>query len=243
MTTEPVIRHYGPKAYSDYPPFNYPDYKSTVLRGPSQDLLTIVQTLSETTGPGPVWAEISEDDADLTTNAGTGEPAIGERIIVTGRVYDEDGNGLPGIIIEIWQANACGRYVHWRETAFPAPLDPNFLGVGQCMTDENGEYRFMTIKPGPYPWANHPNAWRPAHIHISLLGPSLGSRLVTQMYFENDPLFPFDPIYNSVPEHARDRMIAKYDHDVTEENWALGWRWDIVLRGKAATPFETGDDE
>jgi protocatechuate 3,4-dioxygenase beta subunit len=243
MTTEPVIRHYGPKAYSDYPPFNYPDYKSTVLRGPSQDLLTIVQTLSETTGPGPVWAEISEDDADLTTNAGTGEPAIGERIIVTGRVYDEDGNGLPGIIIEIWQANACGRYVHWRETAFPAPLDPNFLGVGQCMTDENGEYRFMTIKPGPYPWANHPNAWRPAHIHISLLGPSLGSRLVTQMYFENDPLFPFDPIYNSVPVHARDRMIAKYDHDVTEENWALGWRWDIVLRGKAATPFETGDDE
>ena len=243
MTTEPVIRHYGPKAYSDYPPFNYPDYKSTVLRGPSQDLLTIVQTLSETTGPGPVWADISEEDADLTTNAGTGEPAIGERIIVTGHVYDEDGKGMPGVIMEIWQANACGRYVHWRETAFPAPLDPNFIGVGQCMTNEDGEYRFLTIKPGPYPWGNHPNAWRPAHIHISILGPSLGSRLVTQMYFEGDPLFPFDPIYNSVPEHARHRMIARYDHDVTEENWALGWRWDIVLRGKAATPFETGDDE
>lgn len=243
MTTEPVIRHYGPKAYSDYPPFNYPDYKSTVLRGPSQDLLTIVQTLSETTGPGPVWADISEEDADLTTNAGTGQPAIGERIIVTGHVYDEDGKGMPGVIMEIWQANACGRYVHWRETAFPAPLDPNFIGVGQCITNEAGEYRFLTIKPGPYPWGNHPNAWRPAHIHISILGPSLGSRLVTQMYFENDPLFPYDPIYNSVPEHARHRMIARYDHDVTEENWALGWRWDIVLRGKAATPFENGDSE
>jgi len=243
VTSEPVIRHYGPKAYSDYPPFSYPDYKSTVLRGPSQDLLTIVQTLSETTGPGPIWADITEADGDLTTNAGTGEHAIGERIIVTGHVYDEDGRGLPGIILEIWQANACGRYVHWRETAFPAPLDPNFLGVGQCKTDESGQYRFQTIKPGPYPWGNHPNAWRPAHIHISLLGPSLGSRLVTQMYFQNDPLFPFDPIYNSVPEHARDRMVARYDHDVTEENWALGWRWDIVLRGKAATPFETGDDE
>ncbi|MGB8362044.1 MAG: protocatechuate 3,4-dioxygenase subunit beta [Acidimicrobiia bacterium] len=243
MTTEPVIRHYGPKAYSDYPPFNYPDYKSTVLRGPGQDLLTIVQTLSETTGPGPIWADISEEDADLTTNAGTGQPAIGERIIVTGHVYDEDGNGMPGVIMEIWQANACGRYVHWRETAFPAPLDPNFIGVGQCITNEAGEYRFLTIKPGPYPWGNHPNAWRPAHIHISILGPSLGSRLVTQMYFENDPLFPYDPIYNSVPEHARHRMIARYDHDVTEENWALGWRWDIVLRGKAATPFENGDSE
>jgi protocatechuate 3,4-dioxygenase beta subunit len=243
MTTEPVIRHYGPKAYSDYPPFNYPDYKSTVLRGPRQDLLTIVQTLSETTGPGPVWADISEEDADLTTNAGTGQPAIGERIIVTGHVYDEDGKGMPGVIMEIWQANACGRYVHWRETAFPAPLDPNFIGVGQCITNEAGEYRFQTIKPGPYPWGNHPNAWRPAHIHISILGPSLGSRLVTQMYFENDPLFPYDPIYNSVPEHARHRMIARYDHDVTEENWALGWRWDIVLRGKAATPFENGDSE
>jgi protocatechuate 3,4-dioxygenase beta subunit len=205
--------------------------------------LTIVQTLSETTGPGPVWADISEEDADLTTNAGTGQPAIGERIIVTGHVYDEDGKGMPGVIMEIWQANACGRYVHWRETAFPAPLDPNFIGVGQCITNEAGEYRFQTIKPGPYPWGNHPNAWRPAHIHISILGPSLGSRLVTQMYFENDPLFPYDPIYNSVPEHARHRMIARYDHDVTEENWALGWRWDIVLRGKAATPFENGDSE
>jgi protocatechuate 3,4-dioxygenase beta subunit len=240
--SEPIIRHYGPKAYSDHPPFSYPDYKSTVLRGPKEDLLTIVQTLSETTGPGPIWSEVSEEDADLTTNAGTGGTAIGERIIVTGRVLDEDGNGIPGVLIEIWQANACGRYVHWRETAFPAPLDPNFIGVGQCLSGENGVYRFLTIKPGPYPWGNHPNAWRPAHIHFSMMGPSLGSRLVTQMYFEDDRLFPFDPIFNSAPDHARGRMIAHYDHDLTEENWALGWRWDIVLRGNTATPFETEDE-
>jgi protocatechuate 3,4-dioxygenase beta subunit len=185
---------------------------------------------------------VSEEDADLTTNAGTGGTAIGERIIVTGRVLDENGNGIPGVLIEIWQANACGRYVHWRETAFPAPLDPNFIGVGQCLSGENGVYRFLTIKPGPYPWGNHPNAWRPAHIHFSMMGPSLGSRLVTQMYFEDDGLFPFDPIFNSAPEHARGRMIAHYDHDLTEENWALGWRWDIVLRGNTATPFETEDE-
>lgn len=240
--TDPVIKHYGPKAYADHPPFLYPDYKSTVLRSPIHDLIQIVQTLTETTGPGPVWSEVSEEDADLTTNAGTGGSAIGERIIVTGRVLDEAGNGVPGVLLELWQANSSGRYVHWRETAFPAPLDPNFIGVGQCRTNEAGEYRFLTIRPGPYPWGNHPNAWRPAHIHFSLLGTSLGARLVTQMYFANDPLFPFDPIFNSVPEHARERLIASYDHGVTEENWALGWRWDIVLRGAAATPFEDEDE-
>lgn len=232
MTTEPIIRHFGPKAYADHPPFKYPDYKSTVKRSPTHDLLTIVETLSESTGPGPIWSEISREDADLTTNAGTGEPAIGERIIVTGRVIDENGRGVPGTILEIWQANACGRYVHWRETAFPAPLDPNFIGVGQCRTGPDGTYRFTTIRPGPYPWGNHPNAWRPAHIHFSILGPSIATRLVTQMYFEGDPLLPLDPIYNSAPEHSRRRMIADYDHEVTEENWALGWRWDIVLRGE-----------
>lgn len=240
--TEPIVRHYGPKAYADNPPFKYPDYKSTVLRSPTHDLLQIVQTLTETTGPGPAWASVSEEDADLTTNAGTGGSAIGERIIVTGRVLDEDGDGVPGVLLELWQANACGRYVHWRETAFPAPLDPNFIGVGQCFTGPGGEYRFITVKPGPYPWGNHPNAWRPAHIHVSLMGPALGTRLVTQMYFEGDPLFPLDPIFNSVPEHARPRLIAHYDHAVTEENWALGWRWDIVLRGADATPFEEGDE-
>lgn len=230
--SEPIVRHYGPRAYPDHPPFKYPDYRSTVKRAPTRDLLGIVQTLTETTGPGPIWSEITEEDADLTTNAGKDGSAIGQRIIVTGRVLDENGDGVPNTVLEIWQANACGRYVHWRETAFPAPLDPNFIGVGQCLTDAGGIYRFLTIKPGPYPWGNHPNAWRPAHIHFSILGPSIGTRLVTQMYFQGDPLLPFDPIYNSAPEHSRERMIASYDHDITEENWALGWRWDIVIRGE-----------
>jgi protocatechuate 3,4-dioxygenase beta subunit len=236
--TEPIISHYGPKAYDDHPPFKYPDYKSTVKRSPGMDMVHIVQTLSETSGPGPAWTDVSEEDADLTTNAGTGGEAIGERIIVTGRVLDESGEPLPGTLLEIWQANASGRYSHWRETAFPAPLDPNFLGVGQCITGDDGVYRFTTIKPGPYPWGNHPNAWRPAHIHFSLMGPAWGSRLVTQLYFRGDQLLPLDPIYNAVPAHSRERLIAAYDHDVTMENWALGWRWDIVLRGNAATPFE-----
>lgn len=240
--TEPVIEYYGPKAYADHPPFLYPAYRSTVLRSPERDPVRIVQTLTETTGPGPIWTEVSEADADLTTNAGTGGSAIGERIIVTGRVLDENGSGVPGALLELWQANACGRYVHWRETAFPAPLDPNFIGVGQCVTGEEGEYRFLTIKPGPYPWGNHPNAWRPAHIHVSVMGPVLGARLVTQMYFQGDQLLPLDPIFNSVPEHARHRLIAQYDHEITEENWALGWHWDIVLRGASATPFEEEDE-
>jgi protocatechuate 3,4-dioxygenase beta subunit len=236
--SEPIIRHYGPRAYADHPPFSYPDYRSTVKRSPTHDLISIVQTLSETTGPGPAWTEISEEDSDLTTNTGTGSPAIGERIIVTGRVLDENGRGVPGTVLEIWQPNASGRYSHWRETEFPAPLDPNFVGVGQCLTDKEGGYRFTTIKPGPYPWGNHPNAWRPCHIHFSILGPSLGMRLVTQMYFPGDPLIPLDPIFNSAPPHSRDRMIATYDHDVTEANWALGYRWDIVLRGELATPMD-----
>lgn len=239
--TEPIIRHYGPRAYSDHPPFRYPEYKSTVKRSPDHDLLKIVATLSETTGPGPAWSDISKDDSDLTTNV-TGQAAIGERIIVTGHVLDENGKGVPGTVLEIWQANSAGRYAHWRETSFPAPMDPNFIGVGQCLTDEDGEYRFITIKPGAYPWGNHPNAWRPAHIHISVLGPSLGSRLVTQMYFEGDPLLGLDPIYQSAPEHSRERMMAHYDHDVTMENWALGYRFDIVLRGELST-LEEVDDE
>jgi protocatechuate 3,4-dioxygenase beta subunit len=232
---------YQPRAYADHPPFRFSDYKSTAKRSPNQDLVRIIQTLTEITGPGPAWTEVATEDADLTTNAGTGHPAIGERIIVTGRVLDENGDALPGTLLEIWQANACGRYTHWRETAFPAPLDPNFVGAGQCLTGADGTYRFVTIKPGPYPWGNHPNAWRPAHVHFSLMGPSLGSRLVTQMYFEGDPLLPLDPIFNSAPEHSRGRMVALYDHGVTVENYALGWRWDIVLRGKLATPLDEGD--
>jgi protocatechuate 3,4-dioxygenase beta subunit len=201
-------------------------------------MISVVQSLSEVTGPGPVQGELTDEDADLTTNAGTGGEAIGSRIIVTGRVLDEEQRPLPGMTIEIWQANAGGRYVHWRETEFPAPLDPNFLGAGRCHSDEAGIYRFTTVRPGPYPWGNHPNAWRPAHIHLSLLGPSLGSRLVTQLYFPDDPLFDLDPIFGSVPDHSRHRLIATYDHEVTVERWALGYRFDIVLRGALATPFE-----
>lgn len=219
------------RTQSDHPPFRYPDYKATVKRSPEQGMVEILRTISEETGPGPVLAELSDEDADLTTNAGTGGAAIGERIIVTGQVLEDGGGPLPSTLIEIWQANASGRYAHWREAEFPAPLDPNFLGVGQCRTDSEGTYRFITIKPGPYPWGNHPNAWRPAHIHVSLLGPRIGSRLVTQMYFEGDPLLPLDPIFNSAPDHSRERMVAHYDHEVTIPNWALGWRWDIVLEG------------
>ena len=229
---------YDPVVRDDHPPFSYPDYKSTVKRSPGQPMVAILQTLSETTGPGAVWAEVSPEDADLTTNAGTGQQPIGERIIVTGRVLGEDGEPIPGTLVEIWQTNACGRYAHWRDSEFPAPLDPNFLGVGQAITDAAGEYRFTTITPGAYPWGNHPNAWRPAHIHFSLMGPALGSRLVTQMYFEGDPLLPLDPVFNSAPAHSRGRMVASYDHGVTEESWALGWRWDIVIRGRTATPFD-----
>lgn len=240
--TEPNVRQYGPKTYNDHPPFSYPDYRSTVLRAPVKDMVKIVQTLSESTGPGPVWAELSEEDADLTTNAGTGGTAIGPRIIVTGRVVDENGDPAPNTLIEIWQSNSAGRYAHWRDEDHPAPLDPNFLGAGQCTTDEDGVYRFTTVKPGPYPWPNHPNAWRPAHIHFSLMGPALSTRLVTQMYFEDDPLLPLDPIYNSAPAHSRERMLSKYDHSVTEERWATGYRWDIVIRGPLATPGDPDGD-
>lgn len=238
MTDETRLDRLAAAHPDDEPPFRYPDYKSTIARSPDHDPIAIVQTLSETTGPGLVFSELAEPDADLTTNAGTGSAAIGERIIVAGRVTDESGRPMSGTLVEVWQANASGRYVHWRETEFPAPLDPNFIGVGQLLTDQEGFYRFTTVKPGPYPWGNHPNAWRPAHIHFSLLGPAWGSRLITQLYFAGDPLLALDPIFNSVPERSRHRLVANYDHDLTEENWALGWRWDIVLRGAEATPFE-----
>lgn len=234
----PALPAIGPRPLDDHPPYRYPAYRSTILRSPDRDVVRIVRTLSEATGPGPVWSAMTPEDADLTTNAGTGGEAIGARTIVTGRVLDEHGEPVPGTLLEIWQANACGRYTHWREVDFPAPLDPNFLGVGQCRTDADGVYRFTTIRPGPYPWGNHDNAWRPAHIHFSVLGPTLGSRLVTQMYFSDDPLLPLDPMYTSVPPHARERLLATYDHDLTTAFWATGWRFDIVLRGARVTPFE-----
>lgn len=221
------------------PPYEHPPYASTQLRAPSEVPLLLEHTLTEVTGPGPALSEVAEEDADLTRNAGTGEQAMGERIIVTGKVLDEHGTPQPRTLVEVWQCNAAGRYIHEKDQ-HPAPLDPNFIGAGRCVTDETGAYRFLTIKPGAYPWKNHPNAWRPAHIHFSLFGPSQATRLITQMYFPGDPLHDLDPIMGSIPKEHWPRMIATYDHDVTQEEWALGYRWDIVLRGPDATPFEAG---
>lgn len=213
-----------------------PAYGSTLKRAPSQPLILLPQTLSETTGPVFGHAAIGENDADLTRRH-EGEP-LGERIIVAGRVLDEAGRPVPHTLIEIWQANAAGRYIHVRDQ-HPAPLDPNFTGAGRALTDEQGRYRFVTVKPGAYPWRNHHNAWRPAHIHFSLFGPSFLSRIITQMYFPGDPLFRYDPIFQSIPdEQVRDRLVARFDLALTEPEWALGYRFDIVLRGRDATPME-----
>lgn len=221
-----------------FPPYYYEAYRSTVRRSPRRALIPIPQTLSEVTGPGPALSAVSVEDSDLTHNAGTGGEAMGERIIVTGRVLDQDDRPVPEALVEIWQANAAGRYRH-KKDQHHAQLDPNFLGFGRCLTNRDGIYRFTTIRPGAYPWENHPNAWRPAHIHFSLLGPSWTSRLITQMYFPGDPLQELDPIFTSVPTaSARQRLIARYAHEVTTPGWALGYQFDIVLRGPKATPFE-----
>jgi len=213
-----------------------PDYGSTLKRAPSQPLILLPQTLSETTGPVFGHTSVGAGDSDLTRQH-QGEP-LGERIIVTGRVLDEDGRPVPHTLVEIWQANAAGRYVHVRDQ-HPAPLDPNFTGAGRALTDADGRYRFVTVKPGAYPWRNHHNAWRPAHIHVSLFGPSFLSRVITQMYFPGDPLFKYDPIFQSVTdERARERLVARFDIDATEPEWALGYQFDIVLRGRNATPLE-----
>jgi len=221
-----------------FPPYFYEAYRATIRRAPNAPLIEFRPTLSELTGPGPALSAVAEEDSDLTRNAGTGGEAIGERIIVTGRALDTDGDPVPDTLIEIWQANAAGRYRHLVDQHH-APLDTNFLGVGRCLTDAQGAYRFTTIKPGAYPWLNHPNAWRPAHIHFSLFGTSWLARLITQMYFPGDPLHALDPIMASVPTpEARARLVASYAHDVTQPQWALGYRFDIVLRGPKATPFE-----
>jgi protocatechuate 3,4-dioxygenase, beta subunit len=220
-----------------FPPYLYAAYRSSILRAPKHALVDVPLTLSELVGPGPALSEISQEDADLTRNAASGGEALGQRIIVTGCVTAENGEPVPDTLIEIWQANAAGRYLHQRDQ-WPAPLDPNFLGMGRCLTDEDGNYRFLSIRPGAYPWRNHPNAWRPSHIHFSLFGTTWMSRLVTQMYFPDDPLHDLDPILSAVPERARPRLIATYRHDITEPEWALGYSFDIVLRGPNATPFE-----
>jgi protocatechuate 3,4-dioxygenase, beta subunit len=219
-----------------HPPLDYAPYKSTRLRHPKQPLVYLPQTVTEVTGPQLARERVGELDHDLTRRH-DGEP-IGERIIVGGRVLDTEGKPLRGTLVEIWQANAAGRYRH-RWDRWPAPLDPNFSGAGRCVTDDEGRYRFVTIKPGPYPWGNHHNAWRPAHIHFSLLGRAFAQRLVTQMYFPGDPLFPYDPIFNSVrDETARQRLIASFSIHATQPNWAAAYDFDLYLRGPGATPFE-----
>ena len=219
-----------------HPPLDFEGYRSTALRHPKQPLVLLPHRLTEVTGPLLGDGLITATDADLTTQR-DGEPQ-GQRIIVTGRVLDSDGRPVPDTLIEIWQTNAAGRYRHAREH-HPAPLDPNFDGIGRAITDAGGRYRFITIQPGAYPWGNHYNAWRPAHIHFSLFGRAFTQRLVTQMYFPGDPLFFQDPIFNSVrDEKARNRLISTYEHESTKEEWALAFRFDIVLRGRDATPFE-----
>jgi protocatechuate 3,4-dioxygenase, beta subunit len=242
MSTEPVftLRPYQ-RPRGVHPPADFPGYRSSILRVPKNPLVLLPHRLTEITGPllGGDW--VTAADADLTTKH-AGEPQ-GERIVVSGRVLDSNGLPVRRSLVEIWQTNAAGRYLHENDQ-HPAPLDPNFTGLGRCMTDDEGRYRFVTIKPGAYPWRNHPNAWRPAHIHFSLFGSAFTQRLVTQMYFPGDPLQELDPVLNSVPDPAgRQRLVARFDLALTEPEWALGYSWDIVLRGRDATPFEAGDDE
>lgn len=226
---------YQARDWDTHPPLIYSDYKSTRLRGPTQPLVSLRQTLSETTGPGFDQRSFGPMDHDLTKNARVNGEPLGERIVVTGQVTDEDGNPIPHTLIEIWQANAAGRYIHVVDN-HGAPLDPNFFGAGRCATDSKGWYRFYTVKPGAYPWKNHPNAWRPNHIHFSLLGPAIATRLVTQMYFPGDPLLELDPIFQGAPPDARHRLISRFDIDVTEPEFALGYVFNIMLRGKKKTP-------
>jgi protocatechuate 3,4-dioxygenase, beta subunit len=219
---------------------DYPGYRSTRLRAPSRPLVTLPEEAHELAGPVFGDDTLAEFDNDLTAQH-SGAP-LGERIIVTGRVLDEDGRPIRDALIEVWQANAAGRYRHDVDQ-HPAPLDPNFSGAGRCLTDAEGRYRFVSIKPGAYPWGNHENAWRPAHIHFSVFGRLLTQRLVTQMYFPGDPLFPYDPIFNSVRDpRSRELLVARFDVATTEEQWALGYQWDIVLGrgGSRTTPVEAG---
>lgn len=229
---------YTPRDWTSQPRFIDPGYKSTVLRGPTKPLIPIRQSLSELTGPVYGHDSLGALDADLTRNGCRDAEPLGERIIVSGRVLEETGRPVPGTLIEIWQANAAGRYIHHADQ-HDAPLDPNFFGGGRCVTDGEGRYSFMTIKPGAYPWGNHYNAWRPQHIHLSLFGPSFVTRLVTQMYFPGDPLLELDPIYQSTPVGVRERLVARFSIETTQPSYALGYEFDIVLRGRHQTPMET----
>ncbi|ORT55744.1 protocatechuate 3,4-dioxygenase subunit beta [Streptomyces sp. CB03238] len=227
---------------SDHPARDYPPYRSSGLRHPHQPLVAVAAARDpeavELASPAFGETDVTELDNDLTRQH-QGEP-LGERITVTGRVLDRHGRPVRGQLVELWQANASGRYAHQRDQ-HPAPLDPHFTGVGRTLTGDDGGYSFTTIKPGAYPWRNHTNAWRPAHIHFSLFGSAFTQRLITQMYFPGDPLFPYDPILQSVTDDAaRQRLVATYDHSLSQPEWSLGYRWDIVLDGPAATWMEEG---
>jgi protocatechuate 3,4-dioxygenase beta subunit len=217
----------------------FPPYRSSALRHPTKNPRPVDPEAAELVAPVFGHSDVDPLEADLTIQSG-GEP-IGERIVVSGRILDGDGRPVRGQLVEIWQANAAGRYVHQRDQ-HPAPVDPHFIGLGRCLTDDEGGYRFTTIKPGPYPWRNHRNAWRPAHIHFSLFGTDFTQRMITQMYFPGDPLFALDPIYQSITdETARKQLVASYDHCLSEHEWVLGYRWDVVLTGSHATYVEPED--
>ena len=218
------------------PAYLHPEYRSSRKRAPSQAPILLEHTLSEWTGP-QLGADVVDAAASDLTHVSSGE-ALGERIVVSGRVLDEDGRPARGTLVEVWQANAAGRYLHAGDQ-HDAPLDPHFTGCGHALTDDEGRYRFVTIRPGAYPWRNHPNAWRPAHIHFSVFGPAFATRLVTQMYFPGDPLLAFDPIYNSTAdEKARLRLVSSFEWETTTPEHSLGYHFDIVLAGREATPWE-----
>ncbi|MGH7609307.1 MAG: protocatechuate 3,4-dioxygenase subunit beta [Candidatus Dormibacteria bacterium] len=219
------------------PPYLYPAYASTVLRAPRRPLVPLPPGTPPLAGPLFGTDRVLPQDADLTRQHPG--PPLGERIVVQGRLQDAAGRPLAGQLVEVWQANAAGRYAH-QVDQHPAPLDPNFSGAGRCLTGADGGYRFLTIKPGAYPWRNHPNAWRPAHVHFSVFGPEFADRLVTQMYFPGDPLMSQDPISLAITDpRARQRLVAAFDLALTEPEWALGYRFDIVLRGTRATPLDS----
>ncbi len=231
--TDPVA--FRPITPGTQPPYDAPEYGSTHKRHPKQALLRLPQTLTEVSAPR---MSPTHYPADVDMSKVNGREAMGERIIVAGRVLDEDGRPVRGAMVEVWQANAAGRYHHPNDT-HDAPLDPNFTGLARVFADDEGWYRYTTVRPGAYPWRNHKNAWRPVHIHYSLFGYGFAQRLITQMYFPGDPLLPLDPVFNSVPDGAaRDRLVAKFDLDITAPEYALGYRFDIVLRGQEATPME-----
>ncbi|MBC6404412.1 MAG: protocatechuate 3,4-dioxygenase subunit beta [Rhodospirillales bacterium] len=229
------------RRWSDSPSTIFPDYKSSIQRGPGKAPIS-VPGWDRSLSLRPVWPQLPEGDADLTANGRVNGDPIGERILLEGGLTDEAGRPVPGALVEIWQANAAGRYIH-REERHPAPLDPNFLGAGRAVSDAGGSYRFVTVKPGSYPWNNHRNAWRPAHIHFSIFGAGIAQRLITQMYFPGDPTLPYDPIFNATADAAvRNRLIARFSMEESVPNWAHCYRFDIVLSGSAATPFEEEQD-